>query len=287
MPQELPQQQKKKGILESLGFFSKVIIFIIIAVIATIIIFGLSLNNLPQFLFNLVIVAVAVFLIFLIIKGAMSFFAPKAFSPSGDFKTKTVNKAKKLKPAYVGSLYLRGEGVRSRALVGKITGLGWIPYQVSKEATDDKGKTIFLKNKQGELLLDRNDKPIAIREKISSKDGDVVFIVKNGLFDSEDIIRCHPKFCSELVGDIYVYDVGFNPYGDYYYPSKQWQSSIIEIMMQNQIESTIMTHFSQLDLVSDVAKLALAGNPVFQQLMQLRDERVMATPMPQGATGYR
>jgi hypothetical protein len=59
-------------------------------------------------------------------------------------------------------------------------------------------------------------------------------------------------------------------------------------MMQNEAESVIMTHNANLDLVSDVARMALGGNPDYQKLLGLRDERIMATPMPQGQYGgYR
>src|SRR3972149_5506082 len=217
---------------DSIGIFAKILILIIASVIGAVIIFGFNLGNLPQFFLNILIVGAGLFCIFLIIKGAMAYLEPKAYSPSGDFKTKIVNIAIKLKSPNVHNLWLRGEGYIGRALIGQILGFAFLPYLVSEELKDDKGHIIYLKDPKGEFLKDTKDNLIPKRQVISSKDGDLLFVIKQGIFGLGKplLIRCHRNLCNPMmVGDIYLTSVGLVPYGDYYYPSQQWQSTIHEI----------------------------------------------------------
>lgn len=278
----VPDPQKKKGILDSLSIFERILILMICAVIGAIIIFGFSLTNIPQFILNVLIVGGLLVGLFFIVTGVMSYFEPKAYSPSGDFMQKVVNIAIKLKSPNVHDLWLRGEGWQGRSYVGQISGVGFIPYMTSKEIKDEDGKIIFMTDGKGGLLKDRNDKPIPKKEVITEKDGDILFVVKQGILGLGKplLIRCHRSLCnSMMIGSVSIFSAGFSPYGNWLYPSVQWQSTIKQIMIQNEIETTQMTHASFLDLLSDVSRISVGLSPEFMRLVSLREERISTPPI--------
>ena len=230
-------------------------------------------------------------MIIFVIQAASAFFAPKPFSPTGDFKTKITNQAIKLEPVNVYNLWLRGEEMRGRAMVGAIKGLGFVPYIYAEEEKDKNGNKIYLTDKNGNFLFDEQGNKIPKRKLLASNDGDVVFVVKQGgLIGGHDIlIRCNRKYCTDLVGEIYIKDVNVVPFGDFFYPAKQWVSSIESIMAQHKAEAIVQTFYNDLDLISDVTRLSIAAEPSYQKLLNLRDERLVATPTPSAVPqgGYR
>jgi len=279
------QKDKKGGFWANLGLFPKIIMFFGLVLIVTSLIFGLNLGDIPAFIINMAKVGVGVFLILIALQGAMAIMQPKAFSPTEDFRTKLINHAQKIKPPNAYNLWLRGEGRRSRALYGKILGVAWVPYLTSEVERDEEGHIIHLEDNEGKPILDKKSKqPIAKRRMIASKDGDTIFVVRKGLLGKPEIIRCNPKWHSEIIGDIYINDLGLVPFGEYFYPSKQWQSSILEILKQNEMETILTTFTNNLDLISNVTTLSIASEPAFRKLMEMRNETIispMASAYPQ------
>lgn len=273
------QKKQNQGFWANLGLFPKIIIFFGLALIVTTLLFGLDLGDIPNFMINMGKVGVGIFLIMLALQGAMSVLKPKAFSPTEDFRTKMINHANKIRPPNCYNLWLRGEGRRARAMYGKITGVAWIPYLTSEVERDDKGNVIYLTNEKGDKLINKTTKsPIPKRKMIASKDGDTIFVVKKGLLAKPEIIRCNPKWHSELIGDVYINDLGLVPFGEYFYPSKQWQSNINEIMKQNELETIVQTFTNNLDLISNVTTLSIASEPTYRKLMEMRNEQI-SNPM--------
>jgi len=273
------QKNQKQGFFDQIGLFPKIIIFFGLALIVTTLLFGLNLGNIPEFMINMAKVGVGIFLIMLALQGVMSVLKPKAFSPTEDFRTKMINHANKIKPPNCYNLWLRGEGIRSRAMYGKITGVAWVPYLTSEIEKDDKGNTVYLTDDKGTKLLNKLTKQtIPKRKMVATKDGDTIFIVKRGLLARPEIIRCNPKWHSELIGDVYINDLGLVPFGEYFYPSKQWQSSIENIMKQSELETVLTTFTNNLDLISNVTTLSIASEPTFRKILEARNEQI-ANPM--------
>ena len=279
----VPDPQKKKGIFDSLSIFEKIIIIVIVATISTIIIFGFSLTNIPQFILNVLIVCGLLVALFFIVTGVMSYFEPKAYSPSGDFILRIVNIALKLKSPNVHNLWLRGEGYIGRSFIGVINGFAFLPYLSAKNIKDKDGNNVWMKYENGEYIQDKDGNRIPQREIVTEKDGDLLFVVKQGFLGMGKplLIRCHRSLCNpKMVGDIYITDVGFMPYGsNWLYPSSQYQSTLKKIMNQNEIETIAMTHYAFLDLVADVTRLSISSEPLYAKLLNLRSEAVMSTPV--------
>lgn len=276
------QKKKDDGIFSNIGIFSKIILGALVILIVTVAIFGLNLSNIPQFFVSLCIVAASLGAIYIIIRAAMVLMEPKAYSPSGDFLQKMVNIAMLMKSPNVHGLWLRGEAWQGRSFLGEISGIGFIPYLTSKVKKDKSGKILFLTDEEGNLLKDRNDKPIPQREIITQNDGDILFVIKQGWFGMGKplLIRCHRSLCNAMmVGEIYIKSAGMCPYGDWLYPSIQWQESIKEIMIQNEIETTQMTHASFLDLIADSTRISISASPEFAKLLSIRSEGIMSTPV--------
>lgn len=226
-------------------------------------------------------------LIFFALKGVMAYIKPKPFSPTEDFRTKIIRMSVKVKPLNVYNLWLRGEDMRSRALIGRIEGVGFIPYLSQIPKRDKEGNIIYELDDKGEIIYEEfKEKGKIIRkprpqfELITEKDGDILFVVPKykgliGLIKRDvDLIRANPKFVSDILGDIFIKDVNIVPYGEYFYPSKQWNKDIIRIMTQHQAEAIIMTHRNWLDLASNLTQLSLASSPEFQKIMLAQSERI-------------
>ena len=253
-------------------------------IITTAIIFGLDFSNLANLTVHIVEVGVGLLFILFAIQGITARFQPKAFSPTETFRAKIQNHAIRMKPKNVYNLYLRGEGRRSSALYGNILGVGFTPNFTSKIVRDNEGNILYLKDVRGRLIVDEQGKPIARRDVIRSSDGDTIFVVKQGWLSRPEIVRCNRKYHSELIGDVYIYDLCLSPMGDYLYPSKQWQDEIIEIQRQNEAETVITTFMNNLDLISNVTTISIASSPEFQKILSLRNE-IIGTPMQPGGMG--
>lgn len=233
------------------------------------------------------------FIIWLAIKGALLLWKKPDFSPTGSWREKIVRYAKKSKPFNVHRLYLRGEDMRTHSFWGKILGISFIPYVEAKFKKDKDGNPVYLKNPLTDeiLTVKRTDKdgnetevPIPDREIITQTDGDIVIVTPRhnsglkALFSSEvDIIRANKKYVSDLLGDVYIKDVNLTPFGEYLYPSKQWQTEIIEIETHHKAEALVETYRQWLDLVSNVTQMSLASSPEFQKIMLVQAEK-LATP---------
>jgi len=281
---DFPAQKKQGGLWGNLGLLPKILIFVGLAIIVTTILFGFNLGNIGDFIWGIIRVLLGLGLLYLAVKGALSFIGGKPFSPTADFRTKIVSQAQRSLPANVYSLWLRGEDSRTRAIYGKIIGLAWIPYLTSKVVRDESGNIVYLMTTDGQKILDKDKKPIPLRSTITHKDGDTVFVVKSGFFDAPRIVRCHPKYHSELLGDVYIKDVNLVPFGEFWYPSKQWQNDIIQIMKQNEQEAIVQTFNNNLDLVSNVTTLSIASELTFRKILESRNEEI-ARPVPQSFFG--
>ena len=274
----MDNRAKQKTFFGRMGLVPKIVIVLGVILVITTLIFGFNLGDLPSFIINLITVAIGVGLIFFALKGVMGEAEPEPFSVTQDFRTKLINQCMKLKPANVYKLWLRGEGMRSRALIGNVVGIGHIPYKVSKPREDEEGNIIYHKTSEGEVVLDSNNQPIPQTEQMSDGDGDTIIVVKSGLFGKPDIIRCHRNFHSELIGDIYIKDLGLIPFGEYFYPSKQWGQDVQKIMLQNELEAISQTFSSNLDLISNVTTMSIAGDPFYQKVLALRNEEIAKAP---------
>lgn len=291
--------KKREGLFGG-SLFLKVIFIIGVALIAFTFIFGFVLHAFDPAAMIFWIIAILVGLVFcwLALRGILSLIEPKPFSPTDDWKRKLIHIARKAKPPNLYDLWLRGEDMHMRAKYGKILGLGFIPYITASPKRDENGNIIYKKTKEGKQIFvpkrnlkgeieysdESKKKPILVpvpeMNTITHKDGDTLFIVNKhwglyGLINPEiEMIRANPKYHSDLVGDVYVKDVNFSNYGDFLYPSKQWQETIIEIMQENQSESIIQTHANWLDLVSFATHMSIGGDPTFQKIMIAQSEKI-------------
>jgi len=276
------KKEREKSFWGRMGLIPKIIIVIAVILIATTLIFGFKLDNIFGFVQNVITVGIAGVLIYFAVKGVMGTKEPEAFSITEDFRTKLVNQAMKLKPMNVYQLWLRGEGMRSRALIGNVVGLGHLPYVVSKQKTDEKGNVIFLKDSKGNILKDNEGNQIPDYDLIYDGDGDTILVVKTGgfwgFFSTPDIIRCHKDFHSELIGDVYIKDLGLVPFGEFFYPSKQWAKDIQKIKIQNEVETITHTFYNNLDLIANITTMSVASDPFFQKLLSMRTEELSKAP---------
>lgn len=280
---------------EPLGqFVLKIIFVLIVLVIGCIGLFGFVLHTFDPIsaIQNTLIIGVLIVLLILAGKGLASFFAPKPFSPSEDFRTNVVRYGKKAKPYTVKNLYLRGEDMRMPAKLGKIIGLHFLPYVTSQPMRDELGKPVFERDDKGRIKKEKEwskahenyvDVPKKKYQTITEKDGDSVFIINKNNFPMSlinpgvDIIRSHKKYHSDLVGDVYIKAVSIVPYGEYGYPNQQWQGDISKILKENESEVIITTHRNNLDLVSNVTQMSLGADPTFQKIMMAQSERLGST----------
>jgi hypothetical protein len=277
---------------EPLGsFILKIAVVVIIIIIGAIILFGFVWQGFDpvNFIINAIGVILMLFLLGLAVKGILSFLKPKPYSPTEDFRTQLIRICIKLKPFNVYNLYLRGEDMRTRAIWGKIIGLGFLPYVSSKPLKDNMGKWAYERDHENKIVMERkwSDElrefvkvPKILYEKIIENDGDVLFIVRKHNFPMNvfmrdvDIVRANKKLTSDLVGDVFIKDVNLVPYGEFLYPAKQWQRDILKIMKENESSAIAMTHRNNLDLVSQTTQMSLGVDPTFQKIMMAQSERL-------------
>jgi len=287
------QQKPEPTFWDSLGLVPKIIIILGVILLVTTLLFGFSISNIGDFIFAFIRVAVAIGLIFFALSSFMQRMQKKSYSPTEDFRTKVVGKSRLLKPPNVYRLWLRGEGMRSRALIGNIEGLGWIPYLSAKAKTNEKGEIIYCKDLKGKEILNKEGLPIPEYQLIENGDGDTIFVVKQGFLGLGDplTIRCHPNHHSEVIGDIYIKDVGLAPFGEWFYPSKQWSGDVERVQMQNKLEAIMSAYFKSLDLAQTATEMSIAIDPWFSKILATRNEELARAPAPfqqqQGGGIYR
>jgi len=292
----MPDQTTPK---QPLGLWIIKILFIgIILIVGAIILFGFVLSDFDpiEFIFNILGLLLMLALLALAIKGLVAYIKPKPFSPTESFRDQLIRICLKSKPFNVKDLHLRGEDMRTSAKWGRIRGLGFLPYISSGVLKDKKGKILFEKDEAGKIVYTKTwsheekqyiKVPKPKTEMITHKDGDVLLLVDKHrfplslFFRGYDIIRANKKYLSDLIGDIYIKDVNLVPYGEFLYPSKQWQESIIGIMKENESQTIVTTHRDNLDLVSLVTQMSLGADPTFQKIILAQSERLssgMANP---------
>jgi len=280
-PQQ-PQQQQPVTFWASLGLVPKIIILIAVVLLVTTLLFGFAITNIGDFVISFVKVAIAIGLILFALSAFMQKMQQKPYSPTEDFRIKVVSKARLLKPPNVYRLWLRGDQMRSRALIGNLEGVGWIPYLTARPKKDEKGGLIYCKDKRGGIILNKEKLPIPEYDIIEDGDGDSIFVVKQGFLGLGDplVIRCHPQYHSEILGDIYIKDVGLAPFGDFFYPSKQWSSDITRNQIQNQLEAIMGAYFKSLDLAQTATEMSIAIDPWFSKILATRNEELARAPVP-------
>lgn len=277
----------------------KIIFITLILLAAGVVIFGFVLQTFDpiSFISSVLGLLIILALIGLAIQGLLSFLKPKLFSPTEDFRTTVIRISKKAKPFNVRDLYLRGEDMRTYAKWGTIEGVGFIPYVTSKPVIDKDGKPVYQKDSNGKIVMEKQWSqadgafvtiPKVKTEQITDADGDTIFVTQRHKFPVNifmrdlDIIRCNPKYHSDILGDVYIKDVNVTPYGEWLYPCKQWQNDIIHIMKENEAEAIVTTHRNNLDLVSNVTQMSLGSDPTFQKIMLAQSERLSSGLAPQG-----
>lgn len=293
MPEQNPavqsytKQKPKESIFGGNLFLKIVFVLGIIIIIAVVVLSFLGKIEPTKIIFTIVGLLFGGGLIYLALVGLVSFFKPHPFSPTEDWRTKLIRICIKAKPFNVRNLWLRGEDMRTRAKWGKIIGLGFIPYISQIPKKDAESNIIYKKDAEGNLLFiekmvggTMEKHFIPEYDLITEKDGDVLLVLAkfpfpiNLLKREVDLVRCGVKYISDLVGDIYIKDVNLVPYGEYLYPAKQWQSDIIRIMKQHEMEAVIMTHRQWLDLISNVTQMSLSSSPEFQKILMMGSERL-------------
>lgn len=284
-PQQQPnpyQQQPQPTFWDNLGIVQKILIIFGALILLTTILFGFSITTVGDFVISFFKVGVAVGLIFFALSAYMKKMEKARYSPTEDFRVKMVSKARLLKPQNVYKLWLRGEGMRSRAQIGSLEGVAWIPYLTARPKKNDKGEIIYCKNSKGKSIINKDGMPIPEYDLIESGDGDTVFVVKQGFLGLGEplIIRCHPRYHSELIGDVYIKDVGLAPFGEWFYPSKQWSSDIERISIQNKVEAITNAYFKSLDFAQTATEMSIALDPYFSKILATRNEELARAPSP-------
>jgi len=266
------QQEKNKG---GLGLFPKLIILIAVAVVGFFFLSGFP-TSIGELLFSVLQIAFAILLFYFAYKGFMNLFTPKPFSPTESFNKKLIRVGEQAKPDNVKNLFLRGEDMRAFSKLGKVSGLLFIPYLSNIPLRTPEGFIVYedKKNKFGEIILDKNKKPIKTpKMEIKTEiDGDWLFIVKKGFFGEKMLVRCHHNLVSPIAENIWIKDINVVPIGDFYYPSKMWATDIHRIQRQQQEETAIETHSHFLDLISNITETTLSADPNYLKLLQLNNE---------------
>lgn len=279
-----PAPQQKKGFFEKMSLFQKILLFIgviVILFLSVSILFG-GIGSFYQFFFYLIVFVGVIAGFYIIVKATGLIFKPRYFSPREDMKTKIENMAVDFKPDNVRDLFFIGDVGKKRVRAGKIVGLLGLPYYTGdiqryvKNVVDENGK--ILHKKDDIVFTDIKDpqgKEIPKYKHIRAVgDGDTLFVVKAGffLFGKTHFIRCNKSFHSTLNGDVEIFDINPVPYGFFEYPFKQMQTTIGQIMMQNQMETILSTQEHQLDYISQVADASIWFNPLFRMSMKQQAE---------------
>lgn len=264
--------------LFGLGIVVLVITFILVFVM------GFSIQSIIMGIAGMALVGV---LLFLAAYGLLYLIKRPAFSPQGSYRMHLVRNAIKGKPFNVNRVFLRGEDWRTQAFWGHVIGVGIAPYFAAKRKVDENGNPVYKKDDKGkdiEIEVKKGRKKIKKKlpeyEYLTEQDGDIVIVARrhgfplNIVFRDVDIIRTNKKYCSDLLGDIYIKTVNLVNCGEYLYPYQQIMEDIPRIMVQHQSEVIVETYEEWLDLGHIVTNLSLDSSPTFQKYMRMKDENI-------------
>lgn len=290
------QQQQGQNTGKVLGgsLVLKLLLILGIVLIASIFFFGVKLD-LMDLGFNAIKIIFGAVLIIFVIKGIQSILKKPDYSATKSFNEKLIYVAEFCKPSNISELWLRGEDMRLGSLIGKITGLGFIPYFSSTPENDEKGNPLMVEKRDGlgQVIFQQTktvdgkivSKPIMIPKMkyLTEKDGDWLFVVKKGfwIFGKKLMIRANPRFVSELATTVYLKTVNLIPAGSFYYPNQQWQDDIYQILTQHKAEIVVETHEHFLDLIASITHQTLSADPHFQKQQYATSE-----PLQTGQSGY-
>ena len=265
--------QEKKGFWDRLGLFSKVLIVLaVVGVIGVIFFFVAGVKSIWEFITLLIILGVFIGLVWLAIKGIMTYFQPRAFSPRDDNFTKLTEMAKFYKPDNLGDLFFVGDIGKKRVNGGRIVGCLGIPYLVAEFERDDSGNILMTEKKDP---TNPAKKIPRLKHLTIGDDGDTLFIVQKGFINKKErYIRCNRQYHSTLNGDVEIFDINPYPHGRFEYPFKQVQTKIDQLTMQSQLETLLTSQEYQLDLISMGVDKALSFNPDYLMARKLATEQL-------------
>lgn len=268
---QLSPQAEKKGMFERMSFFQKLLLgagILILLLLTVAILFG-GIKSFYQFFFYLIVFVGVLVCAYIVIQASSMFFAPRYYSPRNDLRTKLRQMATDYNPDNLGDLWFVGNVGKRRVNAGKIIGCLGLPYYTGEVCKDKEGKIIYTE------IKDFEGKKIPTYKNVKvSEDGDTLFITKKGwfIFAKEHLIRAHHSLHSTLNGDVDLYDINPCPFGYYEYPYQQMQKNITQIMVQNNIETVIMTHEHLLDMISTGVDSAVYFNPMMRFAMKQNAE---------------
>lgn len=216
---------------------------------------------------------------------------PKQYNVVKNYQNAIVDLAVQGKNKFVKDLYLSGDGRTMPVKYGRIDGIAFIPYNVSKVIRGEDGKLVYKKDKSGKIITrtkiidgEKVEEPVLDRKEITDKDGDTIFVVPKAgfpmnIFDRrKKLVRCNPVFHTPLIGDVSIKDISLHPYGSWLYPAKQYQSDSVIIMKQNEVDIIIQSHHDLLLYLSDVAHASIGADSSFQKSMAAHTERISNEP---------
>ena len=276
-------EEKKAGGGFASGWLPKILLLIGVLLIVSVFIFGVKLTF-EDIFWTILKISVGVVLLVLVIKGFQTLLAVSEFSPTRRWKEKLIRCAELRKPANVKKLYIRGEDMLVYSFWGKITGICFVPYLSARPKRDTEGRYIYVqkKDKNGALVFDKKSKPVMTYEYdvMTEKTGEWVFIIARGLwiFAKKEIVRAHFDLVSDIGETVFIKSPNLINIGDYFYPSQQWQTDIIQILQQHQTEVLVETYQEHLDLVGVITTMTLKADPVFRKAREQNIETVASAP---------
>jgi hypothetical protein len=279
-------EEKKAGGGFASGMFPKIILLIGIVLIASVFIFGIKLTF-EDIVWTTLKIVVGIVLVVLVVKGFQAMLAKSEFSPTRRWKEKLIRCAELRKPFNVKKLYIRGEDMLVYSLWGKISGICFVPYLSATPKRDGNGSYLYVqkKDKNGQLMFDKKNKPIMTYdyEVMHEKTGEWVFIISRGfwIFAQKEIVRAHKNLVSDIGETVFIKSPNLINIGDYFYPSQQWQTDIMQISQQHQTEVLVETYQEHLDLVGVITTMTLKADPVFRKAREQNIETVASAPSTQ------
>lgn len=263
-PQAL-KPQEKKGFFDRLGFFQKALLFVgvvIVLILSVMIVLG-GIKSFYEFFFYLCVFSIFVIGAYVVIKSVGIIFQPKYYSPREDLFTKWKNDAIDYCPNNIKgkTLYFQGDIGKQKVEGGSIKGCIVLPHLIGDIKRGKDGNVLYSEKKTFD------GKQIPQFENVRGvSDGDTFFVVTKGFFlwEKTHYIRCHRDLHSTLHGDVTIFDINPIRYGNFEYPYKQYQLSLGQVMLQNQLETIIATHEHQHDLISQSTDSGLYANPYYR-----------------------
>lgn len=272
---DLPKKDQEKPKAQGSNILPKLLLLIAAIVLVIFVVNGFEFSF-SSLINSILTVGVVVFLLYLAYLGIQSLREEKPFSPTRSLINKYIRIAEICKPENVKELFLRGDDMRLFSKLGKITGLLFIPYLASVPELDSEGKPILIdkRNKFGAIEKDDYGKPIKVQKMkmIPEKDGDWLIVMQKGLFKEKILIRAHHSLVSSPATKMWINDVNVVPFGEFYYPSKQWQEFIHKVTAQHMTETILETLTHYWDLISNISEATLNSNPDYLRISMLNNE---------------